>query len=263
MAEQENKIIKIKGNLGGLVFYKLNGKDVVRKAYGPSKETINNNPAYKSTKNNNTEFAGATYLSKSVRKGLGAIGKQFQDTYMASRLTGLCRTIISNGIGEPGKREGNLLKNPKLFIGFPLIKNTPFNKSCTAKYTLQSSNNRNQITLSFPSINKTNLQQIPLAATHFKLTMAIALTSNYTYHTNTKQYLPLIIENNGIGKNATTALLAINQKHTNSSLTLTANNTINNQTAITVWLGITYFQKTPYETIPLKKGQVMQCVGMA
>ncbi|MGZ0015660.1 hypothetical protein [Yeosuana sp. AK3] len=41
MAKQKG-IIKIKGTLNGLCYYKLNGVDMVRKATEPSKERIQN-----------------------------------------------------------------------------------------------------------------------------------------------------------------------------------------------------------------------------
>jgi len=263
MAEQEKNIISINGSLAGLTFYKLNGKSVVRRTYGPSKQTINNNPAYKKTKNNNSEFAGATYISKTIRKGLGKTGKQFQDTYMASRLTGVCRTIIANGKGEHGKKTGNLLANPKLLVGFPLIKNRPINQRCIAKHALITKANRNSITLSFSNIAPTDHIQTPKKASHFNITLAIAITAPYTYHTNSKKYQPETTVNNGYGNTVSSHLMAINQSHQSISLSLKTTKTILHKTeAISVWLGYSYFQKSNLESLLLPNSQAMQCIAV-
>lgn len=265
MASQENNIIKIKGNIGGLSFYQLNGKSIVRKSYGPSKETIQNNPAYKKLKNNNSEFAGATFMSKTIRLGLAEQSKQFQDTYMASRLTGACRTIIKNGDGETGKRKGNLLKMPKLLIGFPLIKNQPFTNRCSSKYKIQTpTNNRNQVTLSIPKINKTHFNQIPAGATHFKISLSIAIVSNYIFNTNTSKYQPVVKENNGYGACKSTILLPLNQTNSDISISLPTTNSspITSQQAITVWLAISFFNKSNQRSNQIISGRAMQCVAV-
>ena len=263
MAEQEQNIIQINGTLAGFTFYKLNGKNVVRKTSGPSKDTINNNPAYKKTKNNNSEFAGATFLSKNIRQGLGTVGKLFQDTYMASRLTGICRTIIANGKGEHGKRTGNLLENPKLLVGFPLIKNKPINRLCNAKHTLKTNNNREQITINFPTITTTNFLQIPKNASHFKITLSTAITAPFCYHNKTKKYQAETTANNGFGNTITSKPYSLNQNHTNCQLSLnTAKNKLHKKEAISVWLGIAIYQNSTNEETLLNSTLAMQCIAV-
>lgn len=87
MAKQKG-IIKLRGTLKGLCYYKLNRGDIVRKAVGPSKERINNDLAFAQVKGNNQEFAADVYLAKSINACLGSVVKRFKDCYMHSRLTG-------------------------------------------------------------------------------------------------------------------------------------------------------------------------------
>ena len=48
----------------------------------------------------------ASILSKAIRQGLPEFALQLKDTYMASRMSGVCRKIIQKRSGPQGEREG-------------------------------------------------------------------------------------------------------------------------------------------------------------
>lgn len=264
MALVKKNIIKIKGKLAGLSFYKINGKDVVRKSYGPSAAIINSNPNYSSVKNNNKEFAGASQISKQIRFGLGNIGKQFQDAYMASRLTGRCRNIISNGKGIIGAREANFKTNQNDIIGFALIKNTALNSIFTATYNLQLSENNTQLNVLFPSINTSDFVKPKSYETHFKITAITVQIADYNYDKKQEKYLPKNKNYNSISANTSTQLLPIRAPHKNTTLSIKGNNSQlePSKTNTLVWLGISTYSDSNQTESPIVINKAMQCVAV-
>ncbi|RMA64317.1 hypothetical protein [Ulvibacter antarcticus] len=210
MAENKS-FLKFKGTVGDLCFYKLNGKDIVRKATGPSASRIKYDPAFANVKKNNHEFAGATYISKSIRRAWGAWGKQFQETYVASYLTGECRHLIAAGKGTLGQREGNLRINGNILIGFPLNRAQPASKYVTPNWQITHSPDRGQITIS----NTNSSIKLPKAkaatATHIEITAAIAWVANHHWTEATLKYQPTNPVQNSMGATQTTGFIAITQ----------------------------------------------------
>jgi len=264
MASVEQNHLKIRGRVGGLSFYKVNGKDIVRKSFGPSSTTIKNNPNYRAVRNNNKEFAGATQMSKLIRIGLGNIGKNYQDVYMASRLTGACRKIISNGQGVFGEREANLKNNKYLLINFPLIKNKGVESICKAAYQLQILKSINQLNIEIPKCSKLDFSGVTSFATHFKLTLIIIPVSPYKYNVTSDKYKPTIPIYNGFSQELTSNPLPINTTHTDLKLSmqLTYINLKKLEMPLTVWFGIQLINKTPDQEINLINDKAMQCIAV-
>lgn len=261
---KQKGIIQLKGTLDGICYYQLNGKYISRKAVGPSKERINNDPAFKNVKSNNQEFGAASMLSKAIRTGLAANAVNFKDTYMASRLSGLCRKIIQKGRGNLGQREANLHNNPKALIGFQLNKEKPFNQIYTVIPLITYNTSNNRITILIPKSTNNNLIKRPKSATHFQLTAALSIVSNYHWKPIVNAYKPIHPKQNGLGITQQTQPLDANIDHTQLKIQLhiPTTNPINPNTAITVWLGITYLEKQNNQYISFKTGQSMQCIAI-
>lgn len=181
MAKQKG-IIKIKGTLNGLCYYKLNGVDIVRRATGPSKERIQNDPAFVKVKGNNQEFTAAVYLAKSMIMGLGPLAKAFKDSYMQSRLTGVCRKIIQKGAGIQGQRDANLLNNAESLIGFQLHKEKPLNKRITATPQITTNAERNLVTITIQKEVYKKLMNFTRKDKVFKLTAVLCWVSPHQWN---------------------------------------------------------------------------------
>ncbi len=69
MAKFES-FMDIKGSIGDLVFYKLNGVNVVRRKSGFNKESFETNPNYAKVKQNSSEFGHASKSGKMIREAL-------------------------------------------------------------------------------------------------------------------------------------------------------------------------------------------------
>lgn len=261
---KQKGLIKFTGTLNGMCYYVLNGQYIVRKAAGPSKERINNDPAFANVKSNNQEFAAASKLSKAIRQGLGNTGKQFKDTYMASRLTGACRKIIQKGRGSLGQREANLHNAPTALIGFQLNKHIPLDYIYSAKPKVTANSNRTTITISIPKSSKNHLKQIPKNATHYQLTAAISIVSAYQWQPNTNTYTAVNPEQNAFGTTTQTQpiLCKIHQTNLNLQLQIPNNTNIPSTAAITVWLGITYLKEQNNSHTAYKTPKAMQCIAI-
>ena len=69
MARQSG-LLKIKGTIGGMTFYKSQDGDLVREKGGVSGDRIANDPAFVRTRENGEEFGAAGKAGKLLRDGL-------------------------------------------------------------------------------------------------------------------------------------------------------------------------------------------------
>ncbi|MBF8149493.1 hypothetical protein ITJ86_06265 [Winogradskyella sp. F6397] len=261
---KQKGIFKFKGTISGQCYYQLNGEYIVRKAVGPSRERINTDPAFVNVKRNNQEFAAATHLSKAIRRGLGDTGKAFQDTYMASRLTGRCRKVIQKGSGALGEREANLFNHPNAIIGFPLKKELPLQHIYTAKTVVSTNANRTIITVNIPKSDPHNHNQIPENATHFQLTVALSTVSNIAHQPIENKYITEEPNCNALGVAVQSQPLECKTAHRHISLQLQSPNTNNTPTNVahTIWLGITYLKQQNNEFESIKTAKAMECIAV-
>ncbi|TZF98474.1 hypothetical protein FW781_00670 (plasmid) [Chryseobacterium panacisoli] len=78
MATYES-LIKITGAVGDLVFYTLNGKNVVRKKSGFNKAAFKKSPAYEKVRQNSSEFGHCSKIGKIIRNTLEIYIKEAGD----------------------------------------------------------------------------------------------------------------------------------------------------------------------------------------
>lgn len=104
MAKQKG-IIKLKGTMGDVTFYKTKDGYLAREKGGIDKNRIMNDPAFQRTRENGNEFGRAGKAGQLIRKSLRMLLKQASDNRLISRLLQhLMRIIKSDPINERGKR---------------------------------------------------------------------------------------------------------------------------------------------------------------
>lgn len=104
MATYES-IIKIKGAVGDLVFYNLNGKNVVRKKSGFNKTAFKKNPSYEKVRQNSSEFGHCSKVGKIIRNSLSAYIKKAGDPLLYQKFAKLMTEIKDlDAVSERGKR---------------------------------------------------------------------------------------------------------------------------------------------------------------
>ncbi|OCA78308.1 hypothetical protein BBH99_08775 [Chryseobacterium contaminans] len=104
MATYES-LIKIKGSVGDLVFYTLNGKNVVRKKSGFNKKAFKKDPSYEKVRQNSSEFGHCSKTGKIIRKSLDPYLKETGDALLYQKFAKLMTEIKDlDVISERGKR---------------------------------------------------------------------------------------------------------------------------------------------------------------
>lgn len=132
MATYES-LIKLKGSVGDLVFYTLNGKNVVRKKSGFNKTAFKKNPAYEKVRQNSSEFGHCSKIGKTIRQALGSCLTQNNDPLLYQKFAKLMTEIKDlDMVSDRGKRtvqnglateDGKLLLKKFQFGNMPNVEN--------------------------------------------------------------------------------------------------------------------------------------------
>jgi len=124
MATYES-LIKLNGSLGDLVFYNLNGKNIVRKKSGFNKNAFKKSASYEKVRQNSSEFGHCSKIGKIIRQCLEVYIKQSDDALLYQRFAKLMTEIKDlDAISEKGKRS---VKNGlETELGFQLLKKFQF-----------------------------------------------------------------------------------------------------------------------------------------
>src|SRR4029078_5233910 len=86
MARQKG-IIKLKGTIGDITFYKTQDGHLAREKGGVDASRIKNDPAFQRTRENGSDFGRAGKTSKTLRTALRTLLVNSTDSRMVSRLT--------------------------------------------------------------------------------------------------------------------------------------------------------------------------------
>lgn len=198
MAKQKG-IIRLKGSIGGVTFYRSAGDDLARERTSLDKSKIETDPAFERTRENMGEFGASASVGKALRLGLAGIGRSFNDRYYISRLVKIMKEINARGPGLRGQRAFEIVANSDLLVGFELNSSAVLASIFNAPYTIVSNVQRNEATLTVPDFNTSVYITAPEGATHFRIVCAIAALSDYTYNTSTGVYEPTDPDENSLG----------------------------------------------------------------
>lgn len=171
MAKQ-NGIIKIKGTLGDMTFYKSRDGFIVKQKSEVPKEKILNDPSFKRTRENMSEFGRAGKASKTLRTAIRSLLQNAKDGKLVSRLTKeMMRVIKADAISTRGFRnvidgETELLKDFNFNI------NAVWSATMFAPYTPAINRVTGELSISIPAFNPSAMIVAPAGSTHFKIVSA-------------------------------------------------------------------------------------------
>lgn len=104
MAKQ-NGIIKVKGTLGDITFYKSQDGHLIREKGGIDAKRIKNDPAFARTRENGMEFGAAGKGGQLIRKGLRLLLLNARDRRVGARLLkSLMDVLKTDPINDRGQR---------------------------------------------------------------------------------------------------------------------------------------------------------------
>jgi len=120
---QQKSILKLKGTIGGITFYKSKDGYLAREKGGVDASRIANDPGFARTRENGAEFGNAASAGKLLRDAMRALAKDASDGRVTARVTQIMAQIKNmdeaNARGERSAAEGVAKDEAKaLLIGF-------------------------------------------------------------------------------------------------------------------------------------------------
>lgn len=256
-------LIKVSGNIGGISFYKSDGKDLARVANGPSKDKIQNDDNFVRTRENNSEFGGSATAGKSLRLSLATSISTMGDKRITSRLTALFKDICSRSTGTRGQRPITVSTNKTLLENLEFNDKLSFASVFNAPFTFTNNAPRTQGTITVPAFAPQTFIHAPSGATHFRLIGAIGVMSDFVYNVTTQHYEPSDPTLDKLGAVTYGAITALNSAApVNFSLVVALGGTPTMTASVSVLqcLGIEFYQRVGTVDYLLAQGNCMKVV---
>ena len=263
---KNNSFIRLEGSLDGLTFFRKNGKNFVKTQSRVSKNRIMNDPAFKRTRENMQEFAGANKGGKSFRDSFASIVRTVSDADITSRVLGIMRRMMNAGAGLRGQRTLNVVDQREPFIGFNFNVNKPFDR----QFNVPSDGpaitaSRDTVTWTLPDFNADTYVLAPEGATHFKVVLAAGYVSNYEWVAALSAYEPVEDTPNGVGGVMYSGEIPVTGmvgSATDLTVDLTAYAPIPATTALYVGTGIVFYQEVNGIMYELAQGHCMKIAAI-
>ncbi|UPT71026.1 MAG: hypothetical protein M0D53_01010 [Flavobacterium sp. JAD_PAG50586_2] len=239
MARQKG-IIKLKGTIGGITFYKTSQDGhLAREKGGIEKSRIESDPAFQRTRENGSEFGRAGKAGKLLRTALRALLLNSADGRMVSRLTReMVKVIQADLVSERGLR--NVIDGEaELLVGFEFNIRGKLGTSLYAPFTSAIDRVTGEITVDIPPFVPVNMIAAPSGTTHFKI---ISGGAEIDFEAET-----FIVETSETAILPWNAVATVAIAHTNQ---VTATST----KPLFLALGIEFYQEVNGQMYPLKNG---------
>ncbi|TDE41621.1 hypothetical protein E0I26_16160 [Flavobacterium rhamnosiphilum] len=171
MARQKG-IIKLKGTIGDITFYKTKDGHLAREKGGVDASRIANDPAFQRTRENGSEFGRAGKAGKTLRMALRTLLLNSADSRMVSRLTqAMVKVIQADLVNERGLR--NVIDGEaELLAGFEFNIGGKLGTSLFAPFVGAIDRVTGEITVDLASFIPANMIAAPSGTTHFKIISA-------------------------------------------------------------------------------------------
>ena len=233
-------LIKIKGTIGGMTFYKTSEDGhLIREKGGIEKERIMNDPAFQRTRENGAEFGRAGKAGKLLRTCIRPLLLNAADSRMASRLTKeMVKVIQADAVSVRGLR--NVIDGEaELLVGFEFNIKGKLGTTLFAPYDAQIDRVSGEITIEIPPFVPINMLAAPSGTTHYKV---ISGGAEIDFEAET-----FVVETSETGILPWNAVATVAVNQTNQ---VTAAST----KPLFLVLGIEFYQEVNGEMYPLKNG---------
>ncbi|WP_394758474.1 hypothetical protein [Flavobacterium sp.] len=171
MARQKG-IIKLKGTIGDITFYKTQDGHLAREKGGIDANRIASDPAFQRTRENGSEFGRAGKAGKILRTSLRALLLNSADGRMVSRLTqSMVKVLQADLVSERGLR--NIIDGEaELLTGFEFNIRGKLGTSLFAPFVATIDRPTGVIEVKLASFIPANMIAAPSGTTHFKIISA-------------------------------------------------------------------------------------------
>lgn len=238
MARQTG-VIKLKGTIGGVSFYKSRDGHLAREKGGVDASRIKNDAAFQRTRENGSEFGRAGRAGKILRDAVRVILLNSKDRRMVSRLTTAMIKVIQADVTSVRGLRNVIDGEAELLEGFEFNVNAPLGTTLYAPFTATANRVTGALDVNLPAFIPANLIAAPSGATHFKIVSAGAEVdfTNETFVTDTQE----------------TGILPWDQAAT-AVINLSNGVTANSTHPLFLLLGVQFFQEVNGAKYPLKNG---------
>lgn len=258
-------LIKVSGNIGGVSFYKSDGKDLARVANGPSKDKIQNSDNFVRTRENNSEFGGSATAGKSLRLSLATSISTMGDKRITSRLTALFKDICSRSLGTRGQRPITISTNRTLLENLEFNDKLAFASVFNAPFTFTNNAGRTQGTITVAAFAPQTFVHAPSGATHFRLITSIGVLSDFIFNVTTKKFEPsdpTLDKLGGVAYGTITALNSATPVNFTLVASLAGTPTMTATSSVAQCLGIEFYQRVGTVDYLLAQSNCMKIVKM-
>ena len=238
MARQKG-IIKLKGTLGDITFYKSTDGYLAREKGGVEASRIASDPAFQRTRENGAEFGRAGKAGKLLRTALNGLLINSRDNKMVGRLTReMVKVIQADLVDERGLR--NVIDGEaELLTGFEFNIRGKLGTTLYAPFSSTIDRATGDVSIVLEPFVPVNMVAAPSGATHFKIVSGAAEidfeAETYVVQTSETTILPW-------DATATTAITQTNQ--------VTAGST----KPLFLAMGVVFYQEVNAQMYPLKNG---------
>ena len=171
MARQKG-IIKLKGTIGDITFYKTQDGHLAREKGGIDASRIKNDPAFQRTRENGSEFGRAGKAGKILRTSLRALLINTADGRMVSRLTQKMVEVIQADVTSVRGLRNVIDGEAELLAGFEFNIRGKLGTSLFAPFVGAIDRVTGEITVDIDPFVPTNMIAAPSGTTHFKIISA-------------------------------------------------------------------------------------------
>ena len=238
MARQKG-IIKLKGTIGDITFYKTQDGHLAREKGGIDASRIASDPAFQRTRENGSEFGRAGKAGKLLRTAFRPLLLNSADGRMVSRLTQrMVKVIQADLISDRGLR--NVIDGEaELLFGFEFNIRGKLGTSLFAPFVATIDRVAGEIKVDIVSFVPGNMIAAPSGTTHFKI---ISGGAEVDFETETF-----------VVSNSETAILPWDNTAT-AAISQTNAVTANSTKPLFLAVGVEFYQEINGQMYPLKNG---------
>ena len=173
MAKQKG-IIKLKGTIGDITFYKSKDGYLAREKGGVEASRIANDPAFQRTRENGEEFGRAGNAGKVLRNSMRGLLQHASDRLMVSRLTAKFIEVVKADATNPRGQRNVIDGEAMLLEGFEFNINGKLGNTLHVPFTASIDRATGSLKVDLPSFVPINMIAAPGGTTHFKVVSAAA-----------------------------------------------------------------------------------------
>jgi hypothetical protein len=238
MARQKG-IIKLKGTIGDITFYKTQDGHLAREKGGIDASRIASDPAFQRTRENGSEFGRAGKAGKILRTALRALLLNSADGRMVSRLTQQMIKVLQADVTSVRGLRNIIDGEAELLAGFEFNIRGKLGTSLFAPYVATIDRATGVIEVTLAPFIPVNMIASPNGTTHFKI---ISAGAEVDFEAET-----FVVEN------SETAILPWDSVAT---AVITQTNTVTPASTkpLFLMLGIEFYQQVNGTMYPLKNG---------